>query len=243
MSRPMRPPPNWIGRPCTPLGTLLTHWHATRAGASVPCAGRVMDRRLQFALVVPEIVIAVASLIFFVQARRYLHAFPALGKHPGRQRPRHDHAHDHRAGGDRHRHRAAPQPRPGHPGPGAGAGPGHRPRAPLTGRPAPQWPGAFVPNSSRAFRVASASAVVMGAGGLSSTQARKSTPITSMMRPTHSPRLIPAALLMVAGPAARPAMVTRTPKITNSAPMNERRSKSLASRQLRASSGVSFTLS
>jgi len=41
-----------------------------------------MDRRLQFALVVPEIVIAVASLIFFVQARRYLHAFPALGKHP-----------------------------------------------------------------------------------------------------------------------------------------------------------------
>src|SRR5216117_584577 len=80
MSRPMRPPPNWIGRPCTPLGTLLTHWHATRAGASVPCAGRVMDRRLQFALVVPEIVIAVASLIFFVQARNYFHAFPALGK-------------------------------------------------------------------------------------------------------------------------------------------------------------------
>jgi ABC-type nitrate/sulfonate/bicarbonate transport system ATPase subunit len=106
-----------------------------------------------------------------------------------------------------------------------------------------QWPGAFVPNSSRAFRVASASAAVMGAGGLSSTQARKITPITSMMRPTHSPRFIPAALLMVAGLAARPAMVTRTPKITNSAPMNERRSKSLASRQLRASSGVSSTLS
>lgn len=31
-------------------------------------------------LVVPEIVIAVASLIFFVQARNYVHAFPALGK-------------------------------------------------------------------------------------------------------------------------------------------------------------------
>jgi spermidine/putrescine transport system permease protein/putrescine transport system permease protein len=31
-------------------------------------------------LVVPEIVIAVASLIFFVQARSYFHAFPALGK-------------------------------------------------------------------------------------------------------------------------------------------------------------------
>src|ERR1043166_6725047 len=31
-------------------------------------------------LVVPEIVIAVASLIFFVQARNYVHGFPALGK-------------------------------------------------------------------------------------------------------------------------------------------------------------------
>jgi len=31
-------------------------------------------------LVVPEIVIAVASLIFFVQFRNYVHAFPALGK-------------------------------------------------------------------------------------------------------------------------------------------------------------------
>lgn len=31
-------------------------------------------------LVVPEIVIAVASLIFFVQARNYIHPFPALGK-------------------------------------------------------------------------------------------------------------------------------------------------------------------
>jgi spermidine/putrescine transport system permease protein/putrescine transport system permease protein len=31
-------------------------------------------------LVVPEIVIAVASLIFFVQARNYIHAFPSLGK-------------------------------------------------------------------------------------------------------------------------------------------------------------------
>ncbi len=31
-------------------------------------------------LVVPEIVIAVASLIFFVQARNYIHVFPPLGK-------------------------------------------------------------------------------------------------------------------------------------------------------------------
>jgi spermidine/putrescine transport system permease protein len=31
-------------------------------------------------LVVPEIVIAVASLIFFVQARKYIHAFPSLGR-------------------------------------------------------------------------------------------------------------------------------------------------------------------
>src|SRR5206468_10966053 len=31
-------------------------------------------------LVVPEIVIAVASLIFFVQFRQYFHAFPRLGK-------------------------------------------------------------------------------------------------------------------------------------------------------------------
>ncbi len=38
------------------------------------------DSLVYLVLVVPEIVIAVASLIFFVQARNYTHAFPALGK-------------------------------------------------------------------------------------------------------------------------------------------------------------------
>jgi ABC-type spermidine/putrescine transport system permease subunit II len=38
------------------------------------------DILVYLTLVVPEIVIAVASLIFFVQARNYFHAFPALGK-------------------------------------------------------------------------------------------------------------------------------------------------------------------
>ena len=38
------------------------------------------DILVYLALVVPEIVIAVASLIFFVQARNYIHVFPALGK-------------------------------------------------------------------------------------------------------------------------------------------------------------------
>jgi spermidine/putrescine transport system permease protein/putrescine transport system permease protein len=38
------------------------------------------DVLVYLTLVVPEIVIAVASLIFFVQARNYFHAFPDLGK-------------------------------------------------------------------------------------------------------------------------------------------------------------------
>jgi len=38
------------------------------------------DSLVYLTLVVPEIVIAVASLIFFVQVRNYIHAFPALGK-------------------------------------------------------------------------------------------------------------------------------------------------------------------
>ena len=38
------------------------------------------DALVYLTLVVPEIVIAVASLIFFVQARNYIPAFPALGK-------------------------------------------------------------------------------------------------------------------------------------------------------------------
>jgi spermidine/putrescine transport system permease protein/putrescine transport system permease protein len=38
------------------------------------------DALVYLTLVVPEIVIAVASLIFFVQARHYFHAFPSLGR-------------------------------------------------------------------------------------------------------------------------------------------------------------------
>ncbi len=38
------------------------------------------DSLVYLTLVVPEIVIAVASLIFFVQVRNYVHAFPPLGK-------------------------------------------------------------------------------------------------------------------------------------------------------------------
>ena len=38
------------------------------------------DAIVYLTLVVPEIVIAVASLIFFVQVRTYIHAFPPLGK-------------------------------------------------------------------------------------------------------------------------------------------------------------------
>jgi spermidine/putrescine transport system permease protein/putrescine transport system permease protein len=38
------------------------------------------DAVVYLTLVVPEIVIAVASLIFFVQARNHVHAFPPLGK-------------------------------------------------------------------------------------------------------------------------------------------------------------------
>src|SRR5258708_14782202 len=38
------------------------------------------DARGHLTLVGPEIVIAGASLIFFVQARNYIHAFPPLGK-------------------------------------------------------------------------------------------------------------------------------------------------------------------
>lgn len=45
-----------------------------------PRARAPFDVIVYLTLVVPEIVIAVASLIFFVQARNYLHAFPALGK-------------------------------------------------------------------------------------------------------------------------------------------------------------------
>ena len=63
-------------------------------------------------------------------------------------------------------------------------------------------------------------------------------PPASMIPPTHSCRLMPADLAIVALLADSPGMITSTPKITNSAPMNDRRSNSFASRQLCASSGV-----
>ncbi len=45
-----------------------------------PRARAPFDVIVYLTLVVPEIVIAVASLIFFVQFRNYIHAFPQLGK-------------------------------------------------------------------------------------------------------------------------------------------------------------------
>jgi ABC-type spermidine/putrescine transport system permease subunit II len=45
-----------------------------------PRARAPFDVLVYLTLVVPEIVIAVASLIFFVQAHNYVHAFPTLGK-------------------------------------------------------------------------------------------------------------------------------------------------------------------
>jgi hypothetical protein len=64
---------------------------------------------------------------------------------------------------------------------------------------------------------ASASAAVIGAGGFSSTEVSNSRPMISMMRPIHSPRLMSAAFVIVALLAVTPEMVTRIPKITDSA--------------------------
>jgi len=94
-----------------------------------------------------------------------------------------------------------------------------------------------VPNSSRAFREASASAAATGGGGLRIIQARKMMPVASMITPAHSWRLMPADLLIVARLAPIPGMMRSTPKITNSVPINDRESNSLASHQFRASSG------
>lgn len=62
------------------ISTLLGLGAALALARMKPRVRAPFDVLVYLTLVVPEIVIAVASLIFFVQARNYVHAFPALGK-------------------------------------------------------------------------------------------------------------------------------------------------------------------
>jgi ABC-type spermidine/putrescine transport system permease subunit II len=62
------------------IATLLGLGGALALARMKPRHRAPFDALVYLTLVVPEIVIAVASLIFFVQARNYFHAFPALGK-------------------------------------------------------------------------------------------------------------------------------------------------------------------
>jgi ABC-type spermidine/putrescine transport system permease subunit II len=62
------------------IATLLGLCAALALSRMKPRLRAPFDVLVYLTLVVPEIVIAVASLIFFVQARNYFHAFPALGK-------------------------------------------------------------------------------------------------------------------------------------------------------------------
>jgi ABC-type spermidine/putrescine transport system permease subunit II len=62
------------------ISTLLGLGAALALARMKPRFRAPFDALVYLTLVVPEIVIAVASLIFFVQARNYFHAFPALGK-------------------------------------------------------------------------------------------------------------------------------------------------------------------
>lgn len=62
------------------IATLLGLGAALALARMKPRLRAPFDVLVYLTLVVPEIVIAVASLIFFVQARSYFHAFPALGK-------------------------------------------------------------------------------------------------------------------------------------------------------------------
>jgi ABC-type spermidine/putrescine transport system permease subunit II len=62
------------------IATLLGLCAALALARMKPRFRAPFDVLVYLTLVVPEIVIAVASLIFFVQARNYLHTFPALGK-------------------------------------------------------------------------------------------------------------------------------------------------------------------
>ena len=62
------------------ISTLLGLGAALALARMRPRIRAPFDVLVYLTLVVPEIVIAVASLIFFVQARNYFHAFPGLGK-------------------------------------------------------------------------------------------------------------------------------------------------------------------
>src|SRR5260221_2176530 len=62
------------------ISTLLGLCAALALARMKPRLRAPFDALVYLTLVVPEIVIAVASLIFFVQARNYIHAFPPLGK-------------------------------------------------------------------------------------------------------------------------------------------------------------------
>src|SRR5262245_38190365 len=62
------------------IATLLGLCAALALARLRPRVRAPFDVLVYLTLVVPEIVIAVASLIFFVQARNSFHAFPALGK-------------------------------------------------------------------------------------------------------------------------------------------------------------------
>jgi ABC-type spermidine/putrescine transport system permease subunit II len=62
------------------IATVLGLCAALALARMKPRARAPFDSLVYLTLVVPEIVIAVASLIFFVQARNYFHAFPALGR-------------------------------------------------------------------------------------------------------------------------------------------------------------------
>ncbi len=61
------------------ISTLLGLAAALALSRMKPRIRAPFDVLVYLTLVVPEIVIAVASLIFFVQAHNYFHAFPALG--------------------------------------------------------------------------------------------------------------------------------------------------------------------
>jgi ABC-type spermidine/putrescine transport system permease subunit II len=62
------------------ISTLLGLGAALALARMKPRLRAPFDTLVYLTLVVPEIVIAVALLIFFVQARNYVHTFPALGK-------------------------------------------------------------------------------------------------------------------------------------------------------------------
>jgi ABC-type spermidine/putrescine transport system permease subunit II len=62
------------------ISTVLGLCAALALGRMKPRYRAPFDSLVYLTLVVPEIVIAVASLIFFVQAHNYFHAFPTLGR-------------------------------------------------------------------------------------------------------------------------------------------------------------------